>query len=510
MSYRAWFVGLAVCFSISGGIRSAVAGPGGKLRLEIIDRDTKQPVACRVHLSNAAGRPLKAPKVPFWHDHFVCDGVITLKLPKGEYDFEIERGLEYLVRRGHFIMDDFSEDTQVVDIKRFADMAAEGWWSGDLDVHRPVKDLELLMQADDLHVVQLITWPQGKTLLPKTSTSSDPLVRFDGNRYYHLSAGRDTGAGGTLLLFNLPRPLSVGRNGELTSSLAAAREARKQPGAWVDAARASGWDMPLWVADGQLDSLQIVGSYLGRKTSATEEGAGRARDKRLYPGPAGSGRWNEAIYHHLLNCGLHIPPTAGSGSGEVANPLGYNRLYAHVEGEFNYERWWEAVRAGRVLVTNGPLIRPNVEGELPGHVFRAAAGERIELEIGLTLSTRDKVAYLEIVKNGLPVQQVRLDDWAAQGGKLPPLEFTESGWFVIRAVTDVPETYRFACTAPYYVEIGYEPRISKNSAQFFVDWEDERINALALADKEANKAALQEHRKALAFWQALVEKANAE
>ena len=53
-------------------------------------------------------------------------------------------------------MDDFSDDPKVVDLKRFVDMAPEGWWSGDLDVERPVKDLELLMQAEDLHVAELV------------------------------------------------------------------------------------------------------------------------------------------------------------------------------------------------------------------------------------------------------------------------------------------------------------------------------------------------------------------
>ena len=47
-----------------------------------------------MHLTNAAKRPLKAPKVPFWHDHFAFSGTITLKLPKGEYAFVIERGME--------------------------------------------------------------------------------------------------------------------------------------------------------------------------------------------------------------------------------------------------------------------------------------------------------------------------------------------------------------------------------------------------------------------------------
>ncbi len=492
--------------------RRTLAGPGGKLKIEVIDRDTRQPLACRMHLTNASKKPLKAPKVPFWHDHFVFSGDITLKLPKGEYAFEIERGLEYLVRSGHFTMDDYSDDTKVVDLKRFVDMAAEGWWSGDLDVQRPSKDLELLMEADDLHVAELVTWPNRKSLLPQKGPAENPLVRFDGNRYYHLAAGCDARAGGWLLFFNLQQPLDMaGFQPEFPPQTDVIAAAKSQAGGWVDAQKAYSWDLPLWVAGGQLDSIQIANSNLGRKSAVNHEKGGKPRDTRLFPGTAGNGRWSERIYYHLLNCGLRIPPTAGSGSGEVANPVGYNRAYVHVEGDFTYEKWWESLRAGRVVVTNGPLIRPNVEGEMPGHVFRADAGREIELEVGLTLSTRDRVSYLEVIKDGDVAQQVRLDDWAKTGGKLPLLKFNQSGWFLIRAVTDVPDTYRYATTGPYYVEIGYQPRISKASAQFFLDWVDERMAKVTenLEDPSQREAVLKYHRQARDFWQGLVEKANA-
>ena len=487
----------------------AVAGPGGQLKIEVIDRDTKQPLACRMHLTNAAKRALKAPKVPFWHDHFVFDGEITLKLPRGQYAFDIERGPEYLVRSGQFTMDDFSSDTKVVDLKRFADMAAEGWWSGDLDVQRPARDLPLLMKAEDLHVVELITWPNGKALHGKTNVA-EPLVRFDENRYYHLSAGIDSRAGGTLLFFNSATPLdTAGFKGEFPPQQETIERAKAQGAVWIDAARAYSWDLPVWVACGGLDSVQLASSNLGRKTSVNSEAGGRPRDTLLFPPPMGNGRWTESIYYHLLNCGLRMPPTAGSGSGNVANPLGYNRMYVHVDGELTYDRWWEAVKAGRVVVTNGPLIRPDVEGEMPGHVFEAVDGQEVELEIGLTLATRDRVSYLEIIKNGELAQQVRLADWQEAGGKLPPLAFTESGWFLVRAVASVPDTYRFASTAPYYVEIGGQPRISKTSAQFFLDWVTERAGKLTLPDSTQREAVMKYHRQAETFWREIVEKANA-
>ncbi|REK18673.1 MAG: hypothetical protein DWQ37_03820 [Planctomycetota bacterium] len=512
MQRTPWCLCAALCAISLVAPAEALAGTGGRLKIEVVDRDTGSPLACRMHLTNAGGRALKAPRVPYWHDHFAFDGTVTLKLAKGEYDFVIDRGPEYLEQRGHFTMDNFSQDTQIIELKRFVDMAAEGWWSGDLDAARPADDLPLLMKAEDLHVVELITWPGREVLLPSGKEPINPIVQFDDNRFYHSSAGIDARAGGTLLYFNLPEPLDIGGlSGGYPPQQEAVAEAKQHAGAWVDAQKAYGWDVPLWVAAGQLDSVQVLNSNLRRKEVASSERDGKPRDELVYPAPYGNGRWSEAIYYHLLNCGLRIPPTAGSGSGQVANPLGYNRMYVHVDGDLTYEKWWQGVAAGRVIVTNGPLIRPTVEGEMPGYVFRADEGQVVELEIGLTMSSRDNVSYIEVIKNGEVVQSVRVAQWAENGGRLPPVVFEQSGWLLLRAATDVSDTYRYAMTAPYYVEIGDKPRVSRQSVQFFLDWLKQRTVAVKLevTNPEQQAAVLEYHDQARAYWEDLLSQANA-
>ena len=63
-------------------------------------------------------------------------------------------------------------------------------------------------------------------------------------------------------------------------------------------------------------------------------------------------------------------------------------------------------------MTNGPLIRPDGRRRDARPRVSGRRGQEVELEVGLTLSTRDRVSYLEIIKNGELAQQVRLDDWA--------------------------------------------------------------------------------------------------
>jgi hypothetical protein len=490
---------------------------GGKLQLNVVDSQTGEPIACRMHLKNQAGRPVKAPRQPFFHDHFVFDGTIKLELPRGNYTFELECGPEYLQRSGHFGINDFADDQKHVDMKRFIDMSAEGWWSGDLHVHRPVKDIELLMRADDLHVVPLLTWWNKKSHWQRAAMPKQPLVRFDDDRYYHLMGGENEREGGALLLLNLPRPLDIDQaTREYPSGLAFVEQARSlhaeagadQPPLWVDAEKPFWWDFPVWVAHGMIDSVGLANNHMQRTKMLENEAWGRPRDTGRLPPPLGNALWTQEIYYHLLNCGIRLPPSAGSASGVLPNPIGYNRVYVFVGENFSYEKWWEGFKAGRVMVTNGPLIRPIVAGKLPGHVFQAPAGGELNLDAVLNMATRDKVSYLEVVKNGKVDISLRVEDWA-KTGELPTIHFDASGWFLIRAVADNDKTYRFASTGPYYVEVGNQPRISKTSAQFFLDWVDQRRSRIKLTDEKQLESVLKYHDQALQFWQELVDKANA-
>ena len=168
------------------------------------------------------------------------------------------------------------------------------------------------------------------------------------------------------------------------------------------------------------------------------------------------------------------------------------------------------MKTGQVIITNGPLILPLVNGEYPGHVFKVAAGETIELTTKVTLHTRAKVDYLQFITNGKSVAEIRLDQWAKENGELPKIEFAESGWMVIRAVCRSDQEYRYASTAPYYVQVDDEPRISRKAAQFFLDWTVElakRIKKNPGSHPDVDLASL---RNARDFWNSKVAAANAD
>ena len=525
---------LALCLGLFLGQGTALQAATGQLEVTVIDKDTGQPIPCRMHLLTAKGQPRRVEKVPFWNDHFALPGKLMLKLPLGNYTFVLERGLEYLDQSGNFTINVFADDSKQIELRRFVDMAAEGWFSGDMDIRRPASEIELLMQADDLHVGEVVTWGNEKsTAKEKSPTKEQPeakdkkqakdkketkeskgnLVTFDTNRCYQLLAGMESVSGSEIIFHRLSAPLKLeGAGKQLQSLIPSAIEARKQKDAWIEIANPASWDLPALIALNLADSIQLAGSRLCREKAVADEGGSRPRDKKRYPDPYGSAQWSQEIYFRLLECGLRIPPTAGSGSGAAPNPVGYNRVYVNVHGEFSYDAWWDNLREGRAFITNGPLMRVSVEGRPPGHVFAAAKGEKLEFEIALTLSTREEIHYLEIVKNGGVEKSIRMDEYIedVKNNKLPKIEFKESGWFLVRAVCDSPKSYHFALTAPYYVAIGDQPRVSKKAAQFFLDWVNERAKQIKLDDPEQQKEILEYHRKARDYWKKLVETANAE
>lgn len=492
---------------------TAEAGTG-VLKLTVVDHETGEPIPCRIHLRNSHGVARTVPGLPFWHDHFAFPGTVELELNRGAYTFLVERGPEYVHVRGHFTINDYAQDEKVVHLKRAVDMAAENWWAGDLHVERPLREIELAMRAENLHVASVITWTDEKNPWDGKRQPEQTVVQFDGNRFYDLMAGRDQrGGGGAMLLSNLDSPLDLaGATRDHPSAaefLLAARE--RNSSAWVDAARPFAWDLPIWLAAGQVDSIGLAHDHMQREGMQRGKLAGRAPLPRDYPGPMATAHWSEAIYYHVLNSGLRIPPSAGSGSGQSPNPMGYNRVYVWVDKDrFNYQTWLEGFRQGRVVVTNGPLLRPLANGRLPGSVFQAAAGESVNIDLTMSLSTRDPINYLEVIHNGRVLQSVRLADYAKNGGRLPPLTIQESGWFLVRAVADVGSTYRFASTGPWYVEFDERPRVSRASVQFFADWVEQRAAQIKLTDPQQQQAAMYWIDQARAFWSDRVQQATAE
>jgi hypothetical protein len=293
--------------------------------------------------------------------------------------------------------------------------------------------------------------------------------------------------------------------------------AREQPHAWIDVEKPFWWDVPTWIAGGEMDSIGIANNHMNRSGVYPNEAWGKPRDQQEFPGIHGNGLWTQDIYYRLLDCGIRIPPSAGSASGVLPNPVGYNRVYVHLGPKFNYDEWWSGLKSGRSFVTNGPLLRVSADGHWPGDVFQTTAGEKISPQLTIAIDTRDEIEAIELVQNGKIADSVAGEVFPVNGPHLsvrvrvPPM--TESGWFLVRVICKNDKTFRFASTAPWYVEVGdRKERISRQDAKFFKEWTEERIGRIEKTGLSAEEldAVLDPHRKGLEFWQAKIDAANAE
>ena len=479
----------------------------GQLELRAIDAESEEPTAVRMILRNSKARPVFAAKAPRVGDGFLFDGEVVLELSPGTYTFTLDKGPEFREHTGRFVIQSGAADNHQVEMRRFVTMKDEGWWSGDLHVERPVREMPLRMLANDLHFANVITWRNGTSDWQRQRPPRETNIWVGNERAFNLMGGRDRRFASEMILGRLPEPLTLAADeGEYPSPFETAQAATALTG-HLHLSRLDARDLPVWIASRKLGSVGLLHSGLLESGSRNESYV-KQPDEVLFPPPLGVGRWSQQIYFRMLNLGVRVPPAAGSGAGLNENPVGYNRVYVYSDGPFQLESWWEGLRAGRVVLTNGPLLRPRVNGELPGHVFRPE-GDELQLEVEALLSTREKIDYLEVIQNGQSVIQTRLEDWAASGGRLPPVIFQEDGWLMVRVVTRHSKTYRCACSGPFFVSFANSKPKQRDAkmAQFFLDWLYQRAREIKLSPDQ-QKSVMRYHRAARDFWQPKVDGLN--
>lgn len=497
----------AACLIGLLSIATGVSASEANLCFHLYSNDGQVLMPSRLHLSDSRGKPVLSETLPSWRDHLVMPGKAEFYLEPGAYSYVIEKGHEFVPVTGDV---NVSAD-RVADVRarltRRTNLRREGWWSGDLHIHRRVEDIDLLMESEDLDMAPVITWWNKHNPWLAVPVPKETWRTTSSGRFYEVMAGEDEREGGALLFFNLKQPLDITEaSREYPSPSYFLKQIAAYSQAWIDIEKPFWWDVPLWLASGEVDSIGIANNHMCRSSMLENEAWGRPRDVEQYPNPSGNGYWTQEIYYHVLNTGHRLPPSAGSASGVLPNPVGYNRVYVHCGDEFDRGGWWQGLREGRSFVTNGPLLRVQAGGQWPGHVFKSE--NRLVVPLKIELDANDLISELEIIHNGKVLTSIAL----------PPehhhelqtrIQIDTSGWFLIRTIVDHSKTFRFASTAPFYVELDDQTKVvSRRSAQFFLDWVRERMERVKEPDPHRLEAILDYHRKAESYWQDILRSAN--
>lgn len=502
----------------------------GTLTLITRDDANRKSVPARLELRTTTGRRTAVRKTISSGPGVVLPGTLDLPLSTNAYRFKVIRGPEYRVISGNFEIQPTAVDQKVVDLSRMVNMQAEGYLSGDMAAHFPTTNLRLRMAAEDLHVAALIDPPPSNS----RPSAGEPLQMADkelnenedGLGPFWYSNGPQFS--GDLLVYPAPvadpddKDEDDGNTDSDSNPAASADQTR------VAIANPFSIQLPVHLASGKIDGIFLLGDWLreGNPLVRLDKLPGtRPATEIGFSGALGPGRYAESIYWKMLEAGLPIVPLAGTATRVVgpdsawaSTAIGYNRTYAIGSPQFEDDRrlnpvaseaeYYNAVWAGRSMITNGPLLRPTLGGFAPGHRFAARAGESLEMSVELHLAVRDPVEYLEVILNGEIFYSARLDEFAKTGGVIPGLKIEQSGWVLVRVVTEHEEHFRAAISAPWFIDFDNQPRISRKAVQYFGQWLNDCENELKKLPASELAPFIEPVRMARQFWRQRLDDAN--
>jgi len=453
---------------------AATALAAGELRIRVTDA-SGAPVRARLEVRGSGGlmyqpggvvseRPRR---IRFGDDHpsvgsFLVDGECRVDVPEGRYLIVAERGLEY--ERLERTVD--APATVVFANRRWIDMEQRGWWCGDLHVHRTSEELVPALLTEDVNLgVNFTIWNKRSWWRDKP-VPADPLVRASARHVMTLLNAEDERGGGAWCINGLREPIDISVDGRWFPAgitfveRARAQRAKGQLLPWFDCEKPIWWETPVMVALATPDSMGVAHNHFTQYGMLDNEVWGRARDQRQFPGRQGFIEFCLSLYYRYLNLGFRMAPSAGSATGVLPNPLGYNRVYVPQRGTFSVENWYRSLQAGPSIATNGPLL-----------FFEVTGSGRLRT-VSVEVLSRDPIRAAEVVANG---RVVHVERPRGDGRELRfeyKLDTAGYSWVAARCFADTNETTRMAHSSPVFLDGRFD---AHDDARYFVTWMDELI-----------------------------------
>jgi peptidoglycan/xylan/chitin deacetylase (PgdA/CDA1 family) len=360
-----------------------------------------------------------------------------------------------------------------IKLRRWSDVAAQGWYSGDAHNHRNPAELANVLLAEDVNVgLPMVDWTTVEAVAPTASGRGfagefgDRPIKVDATHVWHprnteyeifQTAGRSHTLGAFLIVnhktrFDLP-----------TFPLRDVAAKARAEGALIDLEKHNWpWSIAVVPLLG-VDLFELANNHHWAVEFGVRNWAEPAPAWMNLP-DGGNGIDTERAWTHygfqtyyaLLNCGFNLRPTAGTANGVHPVPLGFSRVYVHVDGEFSYEKWIEGLGAGRSFVTTGPMLLANLDGQRAGGRFQQANGKTYQLS-GEILSEQP-LESIEVVRNGDVVLKLAATNEPTAAGAFRnrlsgSVPVNETSWIAVRCFEARPNgRFRFAHTAPWHIQ----------------------------------------------------------
>ncbi|MCC6509691.1 MAG: hypothetical protein IT423_11320, partial [Pirellulaceae bacterium] len=245
------------------------------MTIQVVDDKTGEPIACRVELRDAKGRPQKTRGAMNHLPWSIVDGQFVFRGKAGDYLFDVHHGPEFAGGGGGFTLDKDGEGSDVVRLPRHANLRDEGYLAGDLLAQLPPAEVVPWLPAESLQMAAAITAANdikpvndikpadesesAKKSEPGQQASQDgqstKVKTTEKGAWY--STGNyydDRPVKGGLMLHNWMPPAPVPEELPSTRLLVMAKQ---EADCHAEIARLWARDTPVWLASGRIDSIQI-------------------------------------------------------------------------------------------------------------------------------------------------------------------------------------------------------------------------------------------------------------
>lgn len=524
-------------------VSSAICNAADRIvNVSVTDADSDKPLPARLYLTNESNTSYYfqvtsegASAVKYekqnWLDKQSVEYHTTVsahkcfaEVPSGRYTLILERGKSYRPTTRSFEVGD--QDIELnIKLQRWSDPAAAGWYSGDTHLHRTVEELRNVVVAEDLNVaLPLTSWV---TLADKPPASGDKniqdaklssLIEIDkhhviwprNTEYEIFSVGGKRHTLGALFV--------LGHRDSLQQTVPPWKPVIdglkvSDPQVLFDMDKLD-WPFAMVLPTlGENYLYELANNHVWRTKFAFKNWNTQA-PSFIHP-PFGSQigghrawlDYTHGMYYTLLNCGLRLPPSAGTANGVHPVPAGFSRVYVHLPEGFSFDAWMQGLKQGRSFVTTGPMLFATADNHDPGHVFQRDPSTKTPIEIKMEVVSEQPILYGEVLINGVPeqllrAQNTRTDKGAYRSQLSHSFVPDRSGWFAVRFwESQANGQVRFAHSAPWYVEIGKQPvYVELHEKQYLIDRVRQEITR---SNGIVSPEAMHEYQGAIEFYQTL-------
>ncbi|MCC5577606.1 CehA/McbA family metallohydrolase [Microtetraspora sp. AC03309] len=354
---------------------------------------------CRWSVTSEGGQgwyPEGAPhRVDYHGSPFFHGDDVVLDVPAESLTVRVTRGMEYDRAEVTLVPEPWRETLVELTPERIYDAAARGWYGADLHVHlnfagdlvAPPAAAALMQHGEDLHVLNLVAGNvSGERVYDREALqhwAGRDLPWSDAGHIARMGVEYRNDLFGHVHAFGVTTPpdrfhTGFGGDTDWPPNATACGEMR-ETGAVL--AYAHPFHVPITSPE------EIIGE--GRRNCSAravvvDAALGLVDGMELlhFSDIIGTAE----VYRRLIGAGNRLAALAGTDSmlsftrqETVSSPLGWERVYARLDGPLTAEAYAEAIQRGRTFVTTGAWLELSVDGRQIGDTLDLSPGDQVTI-----------------------------------------------------------------------------------------------------------------------------------